>query len=570
MLLLLWPLVALWVAGASRRRARAVARADLEAHEAPLEVIRLEDGTVLVERRGNVVGPPPPTPVNQPVAPATTEETVCEPMAYGGYDLRDVECQDMVPASSSSATAPPVHTAAATSALAGVQPASSSSVDCRAEAAPARLEALPPDMKETISKMVRSWAAIATLAVSVDEEGPHGWQSQGWEADPRPLARQDSLNLADLMYLVRQQLQNNLPPRLLEVAMDRLRQLVRAPTSGLSPPAEGLPDPSTPPVPGPNPYLALLQQSGSASDSLEEVQIDEADEAATLLAIAEDAVAASREADTEDVVMESEAEQLRSVARASCVTVGAGVAYANQILENRARQNAAISASSNCSGPPSRVTMVDAATAPAEAGPTAIVDDVQQGVARARTSALKRRISQTSGPLHPQPPHCSQGLHTSQDLMTPELEGLTSLNTARALMPMIAFALCLAGRIGGFWLTILGQVEQAEIEGFASLTVVNPHRPSHTLLTAYLPLEAATPVRLLHSLWVFPAYVVASGMPDYLCATVHRHHADEGLTLAGKACHLCLANDGGATRATHSATQKGWCPSATSPPGPAL
>ena len=122
--------------------------------------------------------------------------------------------------------------------------------------------------------------------------------------------------------------------------MDRLRQLVRAPTSGLSPPAEGLPDPPTPPVPGPNPYLALLQQSGSASDSLEEVQIDEADEAATLLAIAEDAVAASREADTEDVVMESEAAQLRSVARASCVTVGAGVAYANQILENRARQNA--------------------------------------------------------------------------------------------------------------------------------------------------------------------------------------------------------------------------------------
>ena len=140
----------------------------------------------------------------------------------------------MVPASSSSATAPPVHTAAAASDLAGAQPAGSSSVDCRAEDAPARLEALPPDMKETISKMVRSLAAIATLTVSV-EEGPHGWQSQGWEADPRPLARQDSLSLADLMYLVRQQLQNNLPPRLLEVAMDRLRQLVRAPTSGLSP-----------------------------------------------------------------------------------------------------------------------------------------------------------------------------------------------------------------------------------------------------------------------------------------------------------------------------------------------
>ena len=293
-------------------------------------------------------------------------------------------------------------------------------------------------------------------------------------------------------------------------------------------------------MPEPNPYLALLQQSGSASDSLEEVQIDEADEAAaaTLLAIAEDAVAASHEADAEDVVMESEAEQLRSVARASCVTVGAGVAYANQILENRARQNAAISASSNCSGHPSQVTMVDAATAPAEAGPTAIVDNVQQDVTRERASALKRRMSQNSGPLHPQPPHCSQGLHTSQDLMTPELEGVTSLNTARALMPMIAFTLCLAGRIGGFWLTILGQVEQEEIEGFASLTVVNPHRPSHTLLTAYLPLEVATPVRLLHSLWVFPAYVVASDMPDYLCAKVHRHHADEGLTLAGKACPL--------------------------------
>ena len=88
----------------------------VSSNEAPLEVIRLEDGTVLVERRGNFVGPPPPTPVNQPVAPAATEETVCEPMAYGGYDLQDVERQNMVPASSSSATAPPVHTAAATSA----------------------------------------------------------------------------------------------------------------------------------------------------------------------------------------------------------------------------------------------------------------------------------------------------------------------------------------------------------------------------------------------------------------------------------------------------------------------
>ena len=85
-------------------------------NEAPLEIIRLEDGTVLVERRGNFMGPPPPTPVNQPVAPATTEAPVCEPMAYGGYDLQDVECLDMVPASSSSAMAPPPdHTAAAAS-----------------------------------------------------------------------------------------------------------------------------------------------------------------------------------------------------------------------------------------------------------------------------------------------------------------------------------------------------------------------------------------------------------------------------------------------------------------------
>ena len=186
--------------------------------EAPLEIIRLEDGTVLVERRGNFMGPPPPTSDDQPVAPVTTEAPVCEPMAYGGYDLQDVECQDMVPASSSSAAAPPVH---------------------RLSTAPARLEALPLDMQATLDKMVRSWAAIATLTVSVDEEGPHGWQSQGWEVDPK----------------------DNLPPRLLEVAMDRLHQLVRAPATGLSPLAEELLDPSTPPVPGPNPYLALFQQT---------------------------------------------------------------------------------------------------------------------------------------------------------------------------------------------------------------------------------------------------------------------------------------------------------------------
>ena len=292
-----------------------------------------------------------------------TEETVCEPTAYGGYDLQDVECQDMVPASSSSATAPPVH---------------------RLSTAPARLEALPLDMQETMNKMVRSWAAIATLTVSVDEEGPHGWQSQGWEVDPRPLARQDLLNLADLMYLVRQQLRDNLPPRLLEVAMDRLRQLVRAPTPGLSPLAEELLDPPTPPVPGPNPYLTLFQQSDSASDSLEEVQIDEADEAATLLAITEDAIEAPHEAEAVDVVVESEAEQLRSVARASCITVGAGVAYANRILEDRARRTAAKTENSHGRGPPSQVTMVDAATAPAEAGPTAVGADAQHDVTRER------------------------------------------------------------------------------------------------------------------------------------------------------------------------------------------
>ena len=552
MLLLLWPLLALWVAGASRRRAHAAtivpepatepamtathapasSSSAVSSNEAPLEVIRLEDGTVLVERRGNFVGPPPPTPVDQPVASDITEETACEPTAYGGYDLQDVECQDMVPASSSSATAPPVH---------------------RLSTAPARLEALPLDMQDTMNKMVRSWAAIATLTVSVDEEGPHGWQSQGWEVDPRPLARQDLLNLADLMYLVRQQLRDNLPPRLLEVAMDRLRQLVRAPTPGLSPLAEELLDPSTPPVPGPNPYLTLFQQSDSASDSLEEVQIDEADEAATLLAITEAATEAPHEAEAVDVVVESEAEQLRSVARASCVTVGAGVAYANPILEDRARRTTAISASSHCRGPPSQVTMVDAATAPAEAGPTAVGADVRHDVTRERASASKRKLSQPSGPLHPQPPHGRQGLHTSQDLMTPELEGIASLNTVRTLMPMIVFTLCLAGRIGGFWLAILSQAEQGELEGFASLTVVNPHRPSYTLLDACLALAVVTPVRLLHSLWAFPEYAVASDMPDYLCAKVHGHHADEGLTLAGKACPLCIANDGGATRATYGA-----------------
>ena len=104
MLLLLWLLLALWVEGASRRRARAVARADLpseteedatalaptaarvpassssavSSNEAPLEVIRLEDGTVLVERRGNFAGPPPPMPVEQPVASDIAEEAECE------------------------------------------------------------------------------------------------------------------------------------------------------------------------------------------------------------------------------------------------------------------------------------------------------------------------------------------------------------------------------------------------------------------------------------------------------------------------------------------------------------
>ena len=438
----------------------------------------------------------------------------------------------MVPASSSSATAPPVH---------------------RLSTAPARLEALPLDMQATMNKMVRSWAAIATLTVSVDEEGPHGWQSQGWEVDPSPLVRQDLLNLADLMYLVRQRLRDNLPSRLLEVAMDRLHQLMRAPTPGLSPLAEELLDPSTPPVPGPNPYLTLFQQSDSASDSLEEVQIDEADEAATLLAITEDAVEAPHEAEAVDVVVESEAEQLRSVARASCVTVGAGVAYANQILEDRARRTTAISASSHCRGPPSPVAMVDAATAPAEAGATAVGAGVRHDVTRERASASKRKLSQPSGLLHPQPPHGRQGLHASQDLMTPELEGITSLNTVRTLMPMIVFTLCLAGRIGGFLLAILSQAEPGELEGFASLTVVNPHRPSYTLLDACLALAVVTPVRLLHSQWAFPEYAVASDMPDYLCAKVHGHHADEGLTLAGKACPLCRANDGGATRATYGA-----------------
>ena len=102
MLLLLWPLLALWVVVASRRQDRAVARADLpsetgevmtapattaaqvpasfssavSSNEEPLEVIRLEDDTVLVERRGNFAEPPPPMPVNQPVASDIIEEAV--------------------------------------------------------------------------------------------------------------------------------------------------------------------------------------------------------------------------------------------------------------------------------------------------------------------------------------------------------------------------------------------------------------------------------------------------------------------------------------------------------------
>ena len=79
------------------------------------------------------MGPPPPTPVNQPVTPDTTAAPECapatatesprpaellrelatargtlnEPIAYGGYDLQDVECLDTVPAP------PPGHSAAA-------------------------------------------------------------------------------------------------------------------------------------------------------------------------------------------------------------------------------------------------------------------------------------------------------------------------------------------------------------------------------------------------------------------------------------------------------------------------
>ena len=489
LLLLLWPLLTLWVAGASRRRAHAAtivpepatepavtaahapasSSSAVSSNEAPLEVIRLEDGTVLVERRGNFVGPPPPTPVNQPVASDITEETVCEPTAYGGYDLQDVECQDMVPASSSSATAPPVH---------------------RLSTAPARLEALPLDMQETMNKMVRSWAAIATLTVSVDEEGPHGWQSQGWEVDPRPLARQDLLNLADLMYLVRQQLRDNLPPRLLEVAMDRLRQLVRAPTPGLSPLAEELLDPPTPPVPGPNPYLTLFQQSDSASDSLEEVQIDEADEAATLLAITPDHTAAAASdfpsessSEEEEVHMESEASQLRTLANADCRMIAAAEGYADRLRAARVARTASTPAGSGGRELPAPEHGLSAAAL------------------RERARAMRRRLGVHPRLLHPMLSQHSECLRPLQERLTPpELEGHASLSKVTASMLRAADIRPLASKPSCPSYAVITHTQHAETEGSTSLTVARHSRPQLSQRLADLSnvlhgLLRATPLR---------------------------------------------------------------------------
>ena len=77
--------------------------------------------------------------------------------------------------------------------------------------------------------------------------------------------------------------------------------------------------------------------------------------------------------------------------------------------------------------------------------------------------------------------------------------------------------------------------------------VAYQHRPSDSLLTAYLPTEVTTPLRSLLPMWVSLGVAKASEVAAYPCHVFPEHSLDAGITLAGKAHAPLTVNQSRAT-----------------------
>ena len=148
-----------------------------------------------------------------------------------------------------------------------------------------------------------------------------------------------------------------------------------------------------------------------------------------------------------------------------------------------------------------------------------------------RDAALGRRGGAASGPLFLAQLN-QQELPASQDqVQILELEGLTSLNMARALLQPASLATSSFNPVPCHWSSEPTQVMQIETEGFSSLVVTDCCRPCISLLTVchHIALKA-----LLR--WISLEAVAASGMPGYPCDPAYACRLTNGMLLSVQAC----------------------------------
>ena len=404
-----------------------------------------------------------------------------------------------------------------------------------------RLEALSQNMQETIHRMVSSWAQTALLTVSVDEEGEGGWRNQGWEADPRPLTGQASLNLADLMFLVRQRLMDGVPAGLLDVAMSRLNQLVRAPDTIMDPL---------------RPTLLLEHRVGATVEGEATSTME-----ARLGYGGYDSPAAAHTPDpdaeqTEIVRVESEAASAGvkgDEAEASTANDGGKELALEQAPPMSTLSGSRAPATPPVPGPNPWMALVEATARDEEADDSetetafcAAHPAIAMRAAEAETSssagpaandgpaALLRQVGPGAGPPFLAQPR-QPVLFTLKDcLLTLELEGLTSLGRARALIQRISLAVS-SIHVMYRWSSKPAQAGPLEIEGSSSLITANCCRPCTSLLIVCHNDTLSTLSRYLPSMWIPLRIVAALGMSGCPPDQGSECHPTNSILLSGQA-----------------------------------
>ena len=252
------------------------------------------------------------------------------------------------------------------------------------------------------------------------------------------------------------------------------------------PPVDTLPQdraPATPPVPGPNPWMALVETTAADEEAADE-------------------------------------ETVACTTHPAATTLAAAEQLAQRI---GARQQHANSGSTPTEVEPS------ASTGPA---------------ANDRAAALRRRVG--TGPGQPLLEQQSQPVLPSLQDHKPtlELEGLTSLGMARALMQPVSLAASSVKKVTYHRSSEPAQARQVEIEGSSSLIVANCCRLCTSLLIVCHTSTLNPLLRFLPSMWISLGAVAAAGMPGCPHDQAYKCYLTNGIPLSGKACTLSVRGSG--------------------------